>query len=572
MDYQNRRWYTKSIKICEQCMRLYKYLIITSFVFLFGVPSPSDAQTIPCHQIQQGGLVQTGFGVPYDVVTGVNALTLTADCNTRSGAITAKIGSGSSWQYIYEGGYHWFNNQWVPFKYSGPNPAAAGSPWYIANAGAAITSNLQTMQQGGFFIGYICTWTGNQWKCGCRDSACTNPNWQLQTYKAQPNTGGSTSGSTSGGSTSSSGSTSGGSTSSSGSTSSGGTSSGTSGSGPIDNWPTFDDMKISDWTNGGVAIDRGTGDPGSMRVICFFSHFNYDDPIVFPGVKNATHLHMFFGNTLADYQSTVHSIENSGEGTCQGGPLNRTAYWVPALIDQNGNARIPQSMLIYYKNGALREGTIEELPSGLKMVVGNANATQMQPERQFSNFSSPDAIKYQWYCGSLANWQSVSAHSHSRTIPNCPRGHYLSLQLFFPQCWDGRLDSANHKDHLRYPKGDFGSGECPSSHPRRLPRVTYNIYYNNNDSNTAGWYLSSDRHNGHNVTPGMTTHADWFSGWHPEVMKIFIRECTNNPNIDCKEGTISQSLELNQVQSKFGTGPYDSGQAPRYVPVSSIPR
>jgi hypothetical protein len=31
-----------------------------------------------------------------------------------------------------------------------------------------------------YVLGYFCTWTGTQWKCGCRASACTQSYWQLQ--------------------------------------------------------------------------------------------------------------------------------------------------------------------------------------------------------------------------------------------------------------------------------------------------------------------------------------------------------------------------------------------------------
>ena len=32
-------------------------------------------------------------------------------------------------------------------------------------------------------LGYICTWQTSQWKCGCRDSACTQSYWQIQSFK-----------------------------------------------------------------------------------------------------------------------------------------------------------------------------------------------------------------------------------------------------------------------------------------------------------------------------------------------------------------------------------------------------
>ena len=43
---------------------------------------------------------------------------------------------------------------------------------------------------------------------------------------------------------------------------------------------------------------------GAFRTSCTFSHMNYDDAIVFPGLKGASHLHAYFGNTGANYAST----------------------------------------------------------------------------------------------------------------------------------------------------------------------------------------------------------------------------------------------------------------------------
>src|SRR5262245_53339915 len=75
---------------------------------------------------------------------------------------------------------------------------------------------------------------------------------------------------------------------------------------------------------------------GAFRTVCDFSHMNYDDPIVFPGQPGKAHLHAHFGNTLTDADTTAENLRNSGNSTCRGGTANRTAYWVPAVIDRNG--------------------------------------------------------------------------------------------------------------------------------------------------------------------------------------------------------------------------------------------
>ncbi len=321
---------------------------------------------------------------------------------------------------------------------------------------------------------------------------------------------------------------------------------------PVSSGTAFAGVNLADWTNSD-AIVSSNGQPGSFRTACTTSHFNFDDAIVFPGQRNATHLHMYFGNTEANYASTGDSLAASGDGTCQGGQLNRSAYWVPAVMDRNGQARPAQYMLAYYKRAGDEE--VVPFPNGLKIVVGNAMSHNVQPGRE----QPIDAgIDYRWYCGSPI---TTGAYSSGRLIPNCAQGDFLTLSLIFPRCGDGRLDSADHKSHMAYPA--YYGGPCPSSHPIRHPQLTYNIHWNNNDTNTAGWYLSSDDHRAHGdglLPGGTTTHADWIGAWHPDVLTTMTTGCLNAPH-DCKGGTISPSLRLNgpNVQGYSPSNIYNRG-------------
>ena len=251
----------------------------------------------------------------------------------------------------------------------------------------------------------------------------------------------------------------------------------------------FDGVNIAANLTNQVNIDPDGGQDGSVRVVCHASHFSFDDPIVSPGEPGSTHLHMFLGNTLTDANSDFNSLANSGEGTCQGGNLNRTAYWIPTLHDTDGLVRVPQYSLIYYKSGPLHGQNIQEFPEGLRIIAGNARATSV----------SQNETRYNWYCGSPISGNTRS--NNGKLIPDCAPGQFVSLQLDFPNCWDGtNLDSGNHNSHMAYSVNTT----CPSSHPVPLPQITYNMFWNNADTNTGGWYLSSDEHN-NTILPGGTT-------------------------------------------------------------------
>lgn len=191
----------------------------------------AQAQQLPCHQIQSGGLVAANFGAPYSFLLPTKPLLITAQCTPGSARVVA--GSGSSFDYVYQLGYEWVGNTWQQFALTGTQQAGE---WVIGEAWA----DRPTVQNAdAYVVAYICQWDGAQWKCGCRDAACATPSWQLQTYRNVQA----------------------GNTSSGGSTSSGGTSSGGS---------------TTSSTSGGGKIPGGTGNPGDVAGL-FYGLFTSGD-------------------------------------------------------------------------------------------------------------------------------------------------------------------------------------------------------------------------------------------------------------------------------------------------------
>lgn len=266
-------------------------------------------------------------------------------------------------------------------------------------------------------------------------------------------------------------------------------------------------------------VRPSTDGVAQFRIHCDFSHMNFDDPLVHPGEPDASHLHAFFGNTDVDAMSTAESIATSGNSTCNGGTVNRSGYWVPAMIDTATGAPVPPSRsTFYYKSGygGIDPADVRSLPEGLRIIAGDARATTAGENEGAS-----------WNCLAEGEQWRGGDPTASGTIPtDCETGDHLVKRVSFPACWDGRnLDAADHRSHMAYARNG-----CPDSHPVALPTITFNIRYEVTDAAAvANWRLASDTVDGE---PGASLHGDWWNGWDPEVFERVIDTCYR-PAIDC---------------------------------------
>lgn len=51
----------------------------------------------------------------------------------------------------------------------------------------------------------------------------------------------------------------------------------------------------------------------------------------------------------------------------------------------------------------------------------------------------------------------------------------LEITMDFPSCWDGRIDSSNHGDRIKYPDED-DDDSCEPPHDKRIPTLSISIY------------------------------------------------------------------------------------------------
>jgi hypothetical protein len=269
-----------------------------------------------------------------------------------------------------------------------------------------------------------------------------------------------------------------------------------------------------------ATTDTGTRNntEGDFREFCTFSKFDFQDPIVFPGQPEASHLHLFFGNTVVTEASTPASIQTTGNSTCAGGTLNRSAYWVPAMIDTVTHQPIrPTENLTYYKTGLIPTSEIHALPEGLVMVTGNSKNTL------------PGVNPVRFGCVSPSAVTPWSDH-----IPACPDMTYeLEAEFTFQQCWDGvHLDSPDHKSHMGDATGVYPVFHCPPDHPVALPLISYNIRWPTFPNGSASYRLSSDNYPANGLNGGYSGHADYMVGWDRATIDKFTTYCLQ-ASADC---------------------------------------
>jgi hypothetical protein len=307
---------------------------------------------------------------------------------------------------------------------------------------------------------------------------------------------------------------------------------------------------VPSWGTGAIA-GQDTDVVGAFRFICNPAHLSNDDPIVYPGQPGKAHLHQFFGNTAANAHSTYESLRTTGESTCNS-PLNRSAYWMPAMMNGKGKVVRPDYVSIYYKRrpmsdlecdpakSATAQGKCVDLPRGLRFVFGFNMATM-----KYDNDGQWPAKPY------FACDGPKSTTRNENTIPEAAAkcattpDHKLGAVIVAPDCWDGKnLDSPDHRSHVAYASyGSWGYLKCPATHPYVIPTFTMGAWYTV-DADLPGWHLSSDIMPGMPPMPaGSSFHADWFGAWDDQVLKAWHDNCLDK-RLSCSGGDLGNGKQL----------------------------
>lgn len=259
--------------------------------------------------------------------------------------------------------------------------------------------------------------------------------------------------------------------------------------------------------------EQPTNKDGSFRISCLVSHMNNDDPLLYPNQEGRAHPHTFYGNVNVKHDTNLDTLSTVGNSTCDGGIMNRSAYWHPTMVAPGGIPVLADGgAIFYYKHGALPATSIKSPPKGLRMIAGNMHAK-----------TAAEAKSTIFWCINIA-LQHSNGMGKLRNIPACGTDTFLQMITTFPQCWDGKnLDSPNHQDHMAYPV----ENKCPTTHPVPIPEISLNLNYKVPSGGTGKWRLSSDNYEWNGSNAGYSGHADWVNGWDQPFLDGIVKNCIN---------------------------------------------
>lgn len=286
---------------------------------------------------------------------------------------------------------------------------------------------------------------------------------------------------------------------------------------------------------------------GAFRFICMPGQLKADDPIVYPGQPGRSHLHQFFGNDAADANSTYASLRATGNSSCMS-PVNRSAYWMPAVMNGKGKVVRPDFVSIYYKRRPMSDPIVSDpshpqyqgqgtkLPNGLRFIFG----------RDMLNLAAATTGNVQYDCEGESTATPRPWSNFEDAQAGCAVTNRIGIRINAPDCWDGRnLDSPDHRSHVAFGSyGSWGYYKCPTSHPYVIPMFTMTAWFTQAAGETYS-LVSDDMDTSPGHKRGDTFHADFFMAWDPIVHDVWEKNCIDKL-LSCSAGDLGNGKQIKQ--------------------------
>lgn len=258
-------------------------------------------------------------------------------------------------------------------------------------------------------------------------------------------------------------------------------------------------------------------------------------------------------------ESTYADLTAEGACTSCAVTQDHSAYWTPALyfVYSNGSSVIvPQigGMLAYY---LYYMDNVKAFPEGFQMLAGQRDLRSFNgsfPDEPLSSWpQEPDDQKWLaqralgFNCLNYGATAEPSLYRHelpekSYMDANCKDG--MRLEIGFPSCGNGELDSDDHQSHVAYPNL-VKEGKCPEGYDIHYPFLFFEtIWATNKFAGEDGEFALS-----HGDPTGAGYHGDFIMGWESsDFLQKALDTCQNQSGRieDCALFDIQEDSKADQ--------------------------
>ncbi|KAF2729879.1 hypothetical protein EJ04DRAFT_501527 [Polyplosphaeria fusca] len=309
----------------------------------------------------------------------------------------------------------------------------------------------------------------------------------------------------------------------------------------------------SDW------LSKRQGGTTMLRFGCAQVVIDRLDPLVNPGSIPSPHVHQIVGGNMFNATMTTGDVSQGAKCTTCAFSKDFSNYWTANLyfkarngsykrvkqlgaanqFSDNFSTKIDGGVLVYYVSAA--PGKVTAFKPGFRMLVGD-------PTKRTADSKLKTQNCYRCYTGPNFGGDNAapcagygSVDSAGLPTKQCKGG--IRSNILFPTCWDGvNLDSPDHRSHVAYPTSgpaNFLSlgGNCPSTHPVRIPQLMYEVVWDTTPFNDASlWPTDGSQpfYFSYGDNTGYGQHADYVFGWEGNELQKGM-DATNCMGAKCKD-------------------------------------